>query len=59
MGEIERDRDAGRGVRAEPLVGDPGVRADAQAALLQLAMQRAQAQLQPRPFDGDLEVLEA
>ena len=35
------------------------MRTDAQAALFQLALQRAQAQLQPRPFDGDLEVLEA
>jgi hypothetical protein len=59
MGEIEGNRDAGRGVRAEPFVGDPGVGADAQPLLLQLAMQGAQAQLQPGPFDGDLEVLEA
>src|ERR1700730_7186709 len=38
-GEIERDGDAGRILRAEPLARDPGVRAHADATLRELVVE--------------------
>ncbi len=58
MRQIERNGDAGRVVRAEPLAGNPGVRPHADAGLRQFVMQGDQAVLEPGALDGDLEVLE-
>ena len=59
MGEIERDGDAGRVVRAEPFARDPGMRPQPDAALFELVVEIVQAVLQPGALDPDLEVLEA
>jgi hypothetical protein len=59
MSEIEGNRDAGRVIGAEPLVGHPGVRPDAKPPLAELRIELVQAPLEPRACDGDLEVLEA
>src|SRR5947209_14177256 len=57
--EIERNGNAGRALRGEPLARDPGVRAHANATLRELAVESVEAVLEPRPFDLDLQVLEA
>ncbi len=58
MGEIERDRNAGGIVRAEPFVRHPGVRPDPKPSLRELVVEVFQAPLEPGTDDGDLEVLE-
>src|SRR5262249_44696255 len=59
MGEIERDGYARRGLRAEPFVRDPGVRPDAQSALIEFLMEIVETSLEPGSRDGNPEVLEA
>src|SRR5439155_13177607 len=59
MGQIKRNGDARRDVGAEPFVGDPGMRPDAQSAPAELVVEIGEPLLEPRPFDGDLEILEA
>jgi hypothetical protein len=59
MGEIERNRNAGGIVGAEPFVRYPGVRPDPKPALRELVVEVFQAPLEPGTGDGDLEVLEA
>src|SRR5207248_2687441 len=56
---IERERDAGRVVRTEPLARDPGMRPHPQLALCELIEQIVEAILEPSACDGDLEILEA
>ena len=59
MGQIKRNSDSGRGVRAKPLVRDPSVRAHPNPALFELVVEFAEAALEPRAFDGHFEVPEA
>ena len=58
MRQIEREGDAGRVLRAEPLARNPGVRPDPEAALLQLVVELAQAVRQPGAAKRELEVLQ-
>ena len=58
MRQIERDRDARCVGRAEPFVRDPDVRLEADASLLQLVVEVADAAPEPGAFNLDLEVLE-
>src|SRR6266496_2592390 len=53
MGEIERDRNAGRVCRAEPLARYPGVWPQPDAPLFELAVESVEAILQPCAFDPD------
>ena len=59
MGEVERDRDAGHAVRAEPLVGQPEVRPELEAAGLQLAVQLGDALFEVGALDREVEVAQA
>ena len=59
MGEIERNRHPGHAVRAEPLVGQPVVRAEAQAPCLQLAEELGETILQPAAVDREVEIAQA
>src|SRR5215471_16966750 len=57
MGQIERDSDAWRVFRAEPLARDPGMGPGKDAALAEFFMQTAQTVLKPSAIDRDLEIL--
>jgi hypothetical protein len=59
MGEIEGDGNAGRALGAEPLVGEPSMRPDPQASLIQFVVNAAQTPLEPGSFNGDPEIPEA
>src|SRR5207245_10405551 len=53
---VEGNRDPRHAVRAEPLVGEPEVRPEAQAARLQLAEQLGQAVLEAAALDPQAQV---
>ena len=59
MGEIERDRDARRVCRTEPLARYPGVWPQPDAPLFELVMERVEAILEPGAFDPDPQTAEA
>src|SRR5580700_79578 len=59
MGEKERHGDARRVLRAEPFVGNPGVRPYREAMLGKLVVQGQQAILEPGALDLHMKVLEA
>src|SRR6266567_6001604 len=59
MGEIERDRNAGRVFRAEPLARYPGIWPQPDAPLFELAMESLEAILKPGAFDPDPQTAEA
>src|SRR5205085_6123925 len=59
MREMKRERDTGRGVGAEPFARNPGVRLDPDVALLELVVEIAQADLEPRALHRDLEIPQA
>src|SRR4051812_17266265 len=59
MSEIERDRNAGRVVRAEPLARYPGVWPQPDVPLFELAMERIETILKPGAFDPDPQTAEA
>src|ERR1041384_41399 len=59
MGEIERDRDAGRAVGAEPLARYPGVRPQPDAPLVKLLVETVETVLEPGAFDRDPQAAEA
>ena len=56
VGEVERDRDPGEAVRAEPLVGEPEVGPEAQRPLAQLAPHLPQERLDEAAADPQAEV---
>ncbi len=58
MREIERDGDAGNAVGREPLVREPEVRAEQQAAAGQLAVQLLDSQREVGAFDLQIELAE-
>src|SRR5690242_21364247 len=58
MSEIERDRNAGRTARTEPLARYPGVRPQPDAALFQLLIESIDAVLEPGAFDHDAQAAE-
>src|ERR1700730_18210533 len=57
VGQIERDSDARRVFRAEPLARDPGMGPGPDAALFEFFMETAEAVLKPGAVDRDLEIL--
>jgi hypothetical protein len=59
MREVEWYRKSGDALRREPLLGEPDVRAKAEAAAVERFVQRIDPWLEPGPFYGKAEVLEA
>src|SRR5215471_9811206 len=57
VGQIERDSDARRAFRAEPLARDPGMGPGPDAALFEFFMETGEARLKPGAVDRDLEIL--
>src|SRR5262249_48690077 len=59
MRQIKREGNTWRDVGAEPLVRDPGMRPDSEAALDEFSMQVVETLLEPCTRNADLKVLEA
>src|SRR5215470_16214729 len=57
VGQIERDGDAWRVFRAEPLARDPGMGPGPDATLFEFFMETGEARLKPGAVDRDLEIL--
>jgi hypothetical protein len=58
MGEVKRNRNAGRALGAKPLVGNPGMRPQQQASVGELVVKLMKLILEPSALDGDAKVLE-
>src|SRR5262249_53108466 len=57
VGQIERDSDARRVFRAEPLARDPGMGQGPDAAPFEVFVETGEARLKPGAVDRDLEIL--